>query len=193
MKPIAHPSQVEDFSADPSEDPESLSFTLTNDNGITLDANIDNDQWHDLLTPEFQSRMMAILGAAMAYEGHVDVEIAILFTGADQLAALNETHRQKTGTTDVLSFPADDDDFLGDIALAYEVMENQARDMGISTADHSLHLLLHGALHLSGHDHIDDEDAAVMEGLEIKILGEFGIANPYLLPQDSLAQQKDLS
>ena len=46
---------------------------------------------------------------------------------------LNETHREKTGPTDVLSFPADDDDFLGDIALAYEVMEKQAKEMGIST------------------------------------------------------------
>ena len=171
--------QIDDFSADAAEDPDSLSFILTHDMGITIDAHGDDPRWQTVLTDDFQSRMMAIIGTAMVSEGHQNIDIAILFSTAEKLAALNEAHRQKTGTTDVLSFPADDDDFLGDIAIAYEVMATQAQDMGISLEDHCLHLLLHGALHLSGHDHIDDEDAAVMEGLEIKILGQFGIANPY--------------
>ena len=194
MKPIPTPSQVDDFSADAAEDPDSLAFILSNDHGITVDACAEGWLWQALLTAEFQSRMITIIGAAMAHEGHADIEIAIRFTTAEELATLNETHRQKTGPTDVLSFPADDDDFLGDIALAYEVMESQAKEMGISLADHCLHLLLHGVLHLSGHDHIDDDEAAVMEGLEIQILGQFGIANPYdSLVNDGLANIKDMS
>ena len=194
MKPIPTPPQVDDFSADVPEDPDSLAFILSNDHGITIDACAEGRLWQDLLTAEFQSRMITIIGAAMAHEGHADIEIAIRFTTAEELATLNETHRQKTGPTDVLSFPADDDDFLGDIALAYEVMESQAKDMGISLADHCLHLLLHGVLHLSGHDHIDDDEAAVMEGLEIQILGQFGIANPYDgLANDGLANIKEMS
>lgn len=165
--------------ADPAEDPDSLSLTLSNDKGITIDAQADCDQWHGLLNDEFQQKMMAIISNAMVREGHEDLDIAVLFTDAERLAQLNEAHRDKSGTTDVLSFPADDDDFLGDIAIAYEVMEKQAQEMGISTQDHTLHLLLHGVLHLSGHDHIDDDEAAVMEGLEIAILADHGIANPY--------------
>lgn len=189
MKPIPTLPQVDDFSADTPEDPDSLTFTLSNDDGITIDAIAESGLWQDLLTAKFQSRMMSIIGEAMAHEGHGDIEIAIRFTTAEELATLNEAHRQKTGTTDVLSFPADDDDFLGDIALAYEVMESQAKEMGITLADHCLHLLLHGLLHLSGHDHIDDDEAAVMESLEIQILGQFGIANPY----DTFANIKDMS
>lgn len=189
MKPIPTHPKVDDFSADTTEDPDSLTFTLSNEDGVTIDAIAEGGLWQDLLTAEFQSRMMSIIGAAMAHEGHGDIEIAIRFTTAEELAALNETHRQKTGPTDVLSFPADDDDFLGDIALAYEVMESQAKEMGISLDDHCLHLLLHGVLHLSGHDHIDDDEAAVMEGLEIQILGQFGIGNPY----DTFSNIKDMS
>ena len=71
------------------------------------------------------------------------------------------------------------DDFLGDIALGYGVIENQAGEMGISMADHVLHLLVHGTLHLTGHDHIDHDEAEMMEGIEIKILAHHGLANPY--------------
>lgn len=176
------PESAEHHMADAAEDPDSRSLLLTNDHGITIDATYDDDAWEALLTPEMQAKMMAILGDAMAREGHRDVDIAVLFTNVERMAELNETHRQKSGPTDVLSFPADDDDFLGDIAIAYDVMAQQAAEMEISLADHCQHLLLHGALHLSGHDHLDDGEAEVMEALEIDILADHGIANPYASP-----------
>lgn len=189
MTPKSIPPQTDDYSAENAEDPDSLSFTLTNDHGITLDAHLDDGRWLHLLSPSFKTTIMDTIGMAMAHEGHDQADIAVLFSDADKLAELNETHRQKTGPTDVLSFPAGDDDlaaddgwedqFLGDIAIAYDVMENQAKEMGIPLSDHCLHLILHAVLHLLGHDHIDGDDAAKMEGLEIQILGQFGIANPY--------------
>ncbi len=177
---MSHPPERADTHlADAAEDPDSRSLVLTNDQGVTIEATYDDAAWGALLTPDMQAKMIAIIGDAMAREGHRDVDIAVLFTNAERMAELNETHRQKSGPTDVLSFPADDDDFLGDVAIAYDVMAEQAAEMEISPSDHCQHLLLHGVLHLSGHDHLEDDEAEVMESLEIEILAAHGIANPY--------------
>ena len=69
---------------------------------------------------------------------------------------------------------------LGDIALAHETCAREAAEKGVSLADHAAHLLVHGFLHLAGHDHeISDADADEMELLEVKALALMGIANPY--------------
>ena len=98
---------------------------------------------------------------------------------------LNATYRSKDKPTNVLSFPSGHKPRrgqprpLGDIALGYETVMAEAADQGITPADHVRHLTLHGLLHLMGFDHETDVDAAVMEALEIEILGQIGIANPY--------------
>ncbi len=89
--------------------------------------------------------------------------------------------------TNVLSFPAgpgipiDDDDprFLGDVVLALETLQREAAEQGIPVEHHMQHLVVHGLLHLFGYDHTTDEEAQVMEGLEVGILGRLGIADPY--------------
>jgi probable rRNA maturation factor len=68
---------------------------------------------------------------------------------------------------------------LGDIILAYGVCEAESAEKGISIAGHATHLVIHGMLHLLGHDHIDDEDAEAMEALEVKALASMGLHNPY--------------
>jgi probable rRNA maturation factor len=68
---------------------------------------------------------------------------------------------------------------LGDIILAYGVCEAEAAEKGIPLAHHATHLVIHGTLHLLGHDHIDDEDAEAMEALEVKALASMGLHNPY--------------
>ncbi len=68
---------------------------------------------------------------------------------------------------------------LGDIILAYGVCEAEAAEKNIPIADHAAHLVIHGMLHLLGHDHIDDDDAEAMEALEVKALASIGLDNPY--------------
>ena len=71
-------------------------------------------------------------------------------------------------------------EMLGDIALALETCEREAREKGVSLADHAAHLLVHGLLHLAGHDHVEsDGQAEAMEALEIAALAKMGISDPY--------------
>jgi probable rRNA maturation factor len=71
-------------------------------------------------------------------------------------------------------------EMLGDIALAHETCAREAADKGVSLENHATHLIVHGLLHLAGHDHeISSEDAEAMEALETKALALIGIADPY--------------
>jgi probable rRNA maturation factor len=109
-----------------------------------------------------------------------------------EMQRLNKQYRNKDKPTDVLSFPLIEDfsDFsflpeaieieLGDIVLAYETVEREATEQGKLLQHHITHLLIHGLLHLFGYDHMDKKDAAEMEKLEISILKDLKIKNPYL-------------
>jgi probable rRNA maturation factor len=79
----------------------------------------------------------------------------------------------------VLSFPSDERGYAGDIALAYGITKKEARAAKKPFADHALHLVVHGVLHLAGHDHTTAQDAEVMEPLETKILAKLGVSDPY--------------
>jgi len=68
---------------------------------------------------------------------------------------------------------------LGDIILAYGVLEDEAAAQGIAFNDHLAHLIIHGVLHLIGFDHIEEAEAEEMEALETSLLAHFGIADPY--------------
>jgi probable rRNA maturation factor len=103
----------------------------------------------------------------------------ILLAGNARLKTLNHDYRGKNKPTNVLSFPANQDDYRGDIALAYGVTRAEALAAKKRFADHAAHLVVHGVLHLAGHDHEREGDAKVMEPLEVKILSRLGISNPY--------------
>jgi probable rRNA maturation factor len=107
--------------------------------------------------------------------------LTVLLSGDAKLKALNRDFRAKDKATNVLSFPAapNADGYRGDIALALGVTRREAKLAGKSMADHAAHLVVHGVLHLAGHDHVRARDAKLMEKLEIEILGRLGIANPY--------------
>ena len=102
----------------------------------------------------------------------------ILLAGDRRLRALNHEFRGKDKPTNVLSFPHSGD-YAGDIALAYGVTRKEAKAAGKTFAAHAVHLVVHGVLHLAGHDHQRPKEARVMESLEVKILERLGLADPY--------------
>ncbi len=114
-------------------------------------------------------------------------EIAIVLTDDSAIRALNRDWRGKDAATNVLSFPAGEPRgtrgiprLLGDIVIAYETTEREARAEHKPFMHHLLHLAVHGFLHLAGYDHAADDQAAAMERLEAAILARLGVPDPYL-------------
>ncbi len=116
---------------------------------------------------------------------HKDAEVSVLLVDDARIRSLNAQWRSIDKATNVLSFPASapgklaSNPLLGDIVMAFETMQREARDEGKSLANHFSHLVVHGFLHLIGYDHENEGDAETMEALEIKVLAGLKIANPY--------------
>lgn len=111
-------------------------------------------------------------------------ELSIVLLDDAEQQVLNRQWRQIDKPTNVLSFPQIEPfapvlGILGDITLARETLDREAVEQGVSFVDHFTHLVVHGFLHILGYDHIDEQDALVMEGLETQILATLGIADPY--------------
>ena len=122
-----------------------------------------------------------------------DMEVSVRVVNTAEMQQLNSEFRDQDKPTNVLSFPAGDlaglpDDAarpLGDIVVCAAVVADEAEQQGKAQRDHWAHMIVHGTLHLLGFDHENDSDAAEMEGLEIRIMTDHGIANPY---EDSLGE-----
>lgn len=126
----------------------------------------------------------AVLERELPADDPREVEISVRVVDREESHTLNKRYRHKDAPTNVLSFPSDlpsDLPFrhLGDIVLCAPVIGDEAREQGKAVDDHWAHMLVHGALHLLGYDHIDEVDATVMESLEVEILSQFGVADPY--------------
>ena len=115
------------------------------------------------------------------------VEVGVTLTDNVEMRTLNRNHRQQDKPTNVLSFAVQNPDvphhagplLLGDIVLAHGLVLEEAQQQGKCLHDHYCHLLVHGTLHLLGHDHVEEEEAAEMEAKEVSILDGIGIADPY--------------
>lgn len=108
-------------------------------------------------------------------------ELSVVLSDSAAVQRLNRDWRGKDKPTNVLSFPAGEPGMLGDVVLAYEIVKQEAEEQKKSFDHHLMHLIIHGILHLVGHDHEDDKEAENMESLEIRILRSFGVKNPYEL------------
>jgi probable rRNA maturation factor len=107
-------------------------------------------------------------------------EVTVVFASDERLQALNAQFRGKHRPTNVLSFP-DTATPLGGMALALGTVRQEARGQRKEFIHHTKHMILHGFLHLLGHDHQTSREARLMERLETAILSEMGIPNPYLI------------
>lgn len=117
--------------------------------------------------------------------GSESYEITIRIVDAAESQQLNTDYRGKAKPTNVLSFPFEAPEhinmpFLGDLVICAMVLEQEAISQNKLTEHHWAHLCVHGLLHLLGYDHIQEEDALEMEGLETQILAKLNIDDPYL-------------
>jgi len=157
-----------------------------------VDAVLEDARWHEAGLPALAE------GAARAALARLGLdpaahEIGLLACDDARIAALNGDFRGKPAATNVLSWPSDergaardgappaapDGAELGDIAIAWETCAREAAAQGKPFADHVAHLIVHATLHLLGYDHTRPGDAALMEGLEVEILAQLGVADPY--------------
>ena len=120
------------------------------------------------------------------------IEASIVLADDALVRELNRTYRRRDRATNVLSFSndaagdatrtgIDGPRLLGDVILARETVLREARDQGKAVSAHLTHLVVHGVLHLLGFDHEEAPEAEAMEALEIAVLAELGIADPYAL------------
>ncbi len=153
---------------------------------MTLEIEVEDEAWRAL--PGLEELAAGAVAAALQSFGtpEADIEVTLLFTDDSSMAELNAQWRGKDKPTNVLSFPAPDmpvpegePEPLGDIALGFGVVSREAEEQGKTLHDHTLHLIVHGMLHLLGHTHEDDGEASRMEALEIGILKGLGVSNPY--------------
>jgi len=154
---------------------------------VSLDILVEAGAW----PPEEALETLAegAVGATLAETGQaskVPVELSLVFTDDEHIQTLNAQWRGKDKPTNVLSFPAFPTQpggprppMRGDIVLAWETVSREAELEGKPTEHHITHLIVHGLLHLLGHDHEVDEDAEVMEALERASLARLAIPDPY--------------
>lgn len=128
---------------------------------------------------------------AAAISRHVEIdersEVALALSDDAHVRTLNATWRGKDRPTNVLSFPAADmvrpDGVampLGDVIVALETLTREAAEQDIPIGHHFDHLVVHGVLHLLGYDHEDAAEAEEMEALEVAILADMGVPDPYV-------------
>jgi probable rRNA maturation factor len=153
---------------------------------ICPDIEQDSPLWDRLIDAEAIAERAIEAAAEQADVKLLDgAEVSLLLSDNAHVQSVNREWRGLDKPTNVLSFPAVEPSklarapFLGDIIIAYETVESEARLDDKAFADHYAHLVVHGFLHLLGYDHLDEADAQKMESLEIAILASLDIPDPY--------------
>lgn len=159
---------------------------------LMIDLQIATQEF-DLPTAEQLEQWVALATREQA----ASAEVTIRLVDDVESQQLNLDYRGKNKPTNVLSFPAQmdefeaefaipelmeelgDDTYLGDLVINAPLVQREAQQQSKAAIDHWAHLVIHGCLHLQGYDHIEDAQAEHMEGLEIALLAELDITNPY--------------
>lgn len=154
---------------------------------IALAVEIEAGNWEQVGDAEALARRAAAVALACLPDApDEDLSATLLLTDDAAVREMNRAWRGQDKATNVLSFPSPPMRLsprpLGDIALAYGTVATEAAADGKALADHMAHLVVHGVLHLLGHDHAGDADADAMEDIEVRALAELGIADPYREP-----------
>ena len=163
-----------------------------------VDTVIEDPRWQDFGLAARADVAAAATLAALSI-GQTGLTLCLMGCDDARIAELNAEFRAKGQATNVLSWPsedrasefsgepplppeagdADDPASLGDIAIAWETCAREADEQGKPIDAHVTHLIVHGLLHLLGYDHVDDDDAELMETTETAILSSLGMADPY--------------
>ncbi|HDZ56712.1 MAG TPA: rRNA maturation RNase YbeY [Pseudomonas xinjiangensis] len=127
--------------------------------------------------------------AGLALRSKPGHELTIRLVDEAESRTLNNDYRGKDYPTNVLSFPSDippelNIPLLGDLVICVPVVLREAAEQDKKPEDHWAHMVIHGCLHLTGYDHIEDKEAEEMEDLERQILAELGIPDPYIAPDE---------
>ena len=163
---------------------------------LEIDYSINDENWGEYLKEEDISNFIKnifdnvvnVLGYNLNRKNII--ELSVTFTNDKEIQEINKNYRNTDKPTNVLSFPLFEKEFLreykispyislGDIILSIETIERESIEQQKTFNEHLTHLIVHSMLHLFGYDHIKDEDADAMENLEIQILKNLSIKNPY--------------
>ncbi|MFD2238808.1 rRNA maturation RNase YbeY [Aureimonas populi] len=157
--------------------------------GLDILLGVEAEGWPELLGQDPEALARRAAQAALDRAGlppDFASELGITLSDDESVKALNAQWRGKDKPTNILSFPARQlqvgqtpGPMMGDLILARETLEREARSESKAPADHFAHLIVHGILHLLGHDHMDENEAERMETLEIEILADLSIGDPY--------------
>lgn len=161
---------------------------------VQLQSSLEDHRWKKVIDQPIESFVKAYIESTLNFERVVNdvpkqVEVSVVLTNDEEIRALNRDYRGKDKTTNVLSFPQETDlsslknlnacVLLGDIVLSIETIQLEAEQQQKLMQHHLAHLIVHSSLHLIGYDHETDSDAEVMESLEVDILNQRSISNPY--------------
>ena len=162
-------------------------YRIWKNKNFVVESTITLTLWDEILINSFHKKLNKILNKIYEQIGFVcnnsKTLISISFSCDKKIMELNSSFRKKKSATNVLSFPSnnkfDNTLFLGDIIFSIETILEEAKRDNITVENHLIHLFVHAILHLLGYEHETEEQAKKMEILEIKILSNLQIDNPY--------------
>lgn len=137
-----------------------------------------------------KKKLLSYIKAALDYVCYKeDCELTVRMADPEEVRDLNKTYRNMDKATNILSFPFEAPKeaplpLLGDLVICTEVLIKEAHELNLDPEEHMAHLAIHGTLHLLGYDHIKDDEAALMEGIETKVMLQLGFEDPYCIADE---------